>query len=72
MQNKTSNSLDAKHPNKIIYSLKVMTTLVEMGFFPVHEMPNPKNPEYTCWVFERSEEFDIALQRVLGPLEKEV
>lgn len=51
--------------NKIIYSLQKMLQLVEMGFIPVATMKNPKYPEYDCWVFERSEEFDAALTIVL-------
>lgn len=52
--------------NKIIYSLKVMRQLVEAGFFPVATLPNPKKPEYNCWVFEVSEEFQKELDRILG------
>ena len=42
--------------NKIIYSLKVMVQLVEMGNIPILTMENPKYPDYKCWVFEMTEE----------------
>ena len=41
--------------NKIIYSLKVMLALVERGHIPISAMENPKNPQYTCWVFKNDE-----------------
>ncbi len=52
--------------HKIVYSMRVMTKLVERGFFPVHEMPNPKNPEYRCWVFNNTKSFEKALLEILG------
>lgn len=52
--------------NKIIYSANVMTQLVERGFMPINHMPNPKYPEYTCWIFEDTEEFEQVLSEVLG------
>lgn len=51
--------------NKIIYSLKVMLALVERGFIPVAQMPNPRFPQYNCWVFEDTEEFEKVLSEVL-------
>lgn len=52
--------------NKIIYSLKVMEQLVEMGNIPVSQMPNPKFPQYTCWIFQITDKFEQDLDRVLG------
>lgn len=54
--------------SKIVYSLRVMLQLVERGFMPTATMPNPKYKEYDCWVFERSEAFDRALDEILGGL----
>lgn len=34
-----------------------MLELVERGHRPLYSMPNPKYPEYTCWVFENDESF---------------
>ena len=50
---------------KIIYSMKVMQQLVEMGFLPTATLPNPKDTKYNCWVFDWTEEFDKALCVVL-------
>ena len=52
--------------NKIIYSKKIVLKLLEMGFIPVEQFPNPFNPQYTCWAFEWTQEFDDALNVVLG------
>ena len=57
--------------NKIIYSLRIMLDLVEAGFIPFTTMPNPKYPQYDCWIFKRSEEFDAALDCILGGLPHE-
>lgn len=55
--------------NKIIYSLKVMLRLVELGHIPIATMENPKFPEYKCWVFENNEKFQQDLDNVLGGFE---
>jgi hypothetical protein len=52
---------------KIIYSLQIHIALQSLGFAPVTEMKNPKNPKYNCWVYEESKElleaFDALLTR---------
>lgn len=57
--------------NKIIYSLRVMVALVEAGFTPESAIPNPKYPNYNCWVFKRSEAFDRKLNEILGGMKYE-
>lgn len=52
--------------NKIIYSLKVMEQLVEKGNVPISTMPNPKFPQFSCWIFEVTEKFQGDLDIVLG------
>lgn len=51
---------------KIIYTLKLMVQLVEMGHQPVTAMPNPRHPNLTCWVFKNTEEFQRDLSLILG------
>jgi hypothetical protein len=51
---------------KVIYSLKVVRQLLEMGFRPVETLDNPINSKYKCWVFARTPEFERALDEVLG------
>lgn len=46
---------------KVIYSLKVVRQLLEMGFRPVETLDNPINERYKCWVFARTPEFEVAL-----------
>ena len=43
--------------NKIIYSLNIMEQLVNKGHVPVSSMPNPKYPQYMCWIFKVDEKF---------------
>ena len=50
---------------KIIYSKKVMTQLFEQGFRPIEITQNPLKPEFYCWVFEVTEEFQKALDEIL-------
>lgn len=52
--------------NKIIYSLKVMEQLVEKGNIPISTMPNPKFPQFNCWIFEVTEKFQRDLDIILG------
>lgn len=42
--------------NKIIYSLKINIGLQQKGFKPIAQLPNPKKPGFTCWVYEWSDE----------------
>lgn len=51
---------------QIIYSVKVMTKLVERGFIPKETMKNPKYSKFDCWIFEVTPEFQSALKEVLG------
>jgi hypothetical protein len=51
---------------KIIYSLRVMLALRAAGFEPLTTMPNPKHPQYNCWVFEETEDFKQELDEILG------
>lgn len=51
---------------KIIYSIHVMEELVARGHVPVATMPNPKKPEFLCWIFEVSPELQEDLDLVLG------
>ena len=52
--------------NKIIYSLRIMLRLVEMGHVPVSTIPNPKYPQFDCWIFKVDEDFEEDLNKVLG------
>ncbi len=51
---------------KVIYSLRVMRDLLEMGFRPIETLENPIDERYKCWIFEKTAEFDAALDKVLG------
>ena len=53
-------------PIKIIYSKKICEELMLLGFRPIEMMPNPIKPNFVCWVFEDTDEFEIVLNRVLG------
>lgn len=51
---------------KIIYSKRIMYALLEKGFRPIEGFPNPTNPQYLCWAFEWTDEFEQALSEILG------
>lgn len=50
---------------KIIYTLRIMVKLAEMGHQPITSMPNPKCPRLTCWVFKDTEEFERDLSLIM-------
>lgn len=52
--------------HKIIYSLQVMLKLVKLGHQPIQTMPNPKYPQYNCWIFEVTDAFQHDLDQILG------
>jgi len=51
---------------KIIYSLRAMEKLVAMGYIPIGTLPNPTKPEFMCWIFEVTPEFQRDVDIVLG------
>ena len=50
----------------IVYSLKVHSQLQIRGIPYLCQMPNPKNSNYTCWVYEKNEEFIEAFDEIVG------
>lgn len=56
----------AQLERKIIYSLKVMEKLVARGYLPTATLPNPSRPEYICWVFDVTPEFQKDVDEILG------
>lgn len=51
---------------KIIYSLRVYVELQQRGFKHISMMPNPKNENLNCWIFEATDEFLDALDEIIG------
>ena len=51
---------------KLIYSKRICEQLMLMGFRPVETIPNPIKPEFICWAFEETEEFNKAISLLLG------
>ena len=50
---------------KIIYSKNVCEQLMLMGFRPIETIPNPIKPEFVCWAFVETEEFNKTLDIIL-------
>lgn len=50
---------------KTIFSLRVRLALREAGFEPIMESPNPYKPGLKCWMYNETQEFLIALDRIL-------
>jgi hypothetical protein len=55
--------------NKVIYSLKIHIALRMAGFEPVFEMPNPRKPQYTCWIYEDTPELEEVFDRCIREME---
>lgn len=54
-----------KNNRKIIYPLWMNIALQEKGFKPLLQMPNPAKPQFTCWVYEWTEDFQKAFDELL-------
>ena len=57
-QNQKSNIM-------IVYSLKIHTALQLRGFKYIGTMPNPKNEQYNCWMYEKSPAFVEAFNEIV-------
>lgn len=53
-----------KQKSKVIYSMKIMKDLLQMGIFPQSTMQNPTNPEYLCWVYSVDDKLIKALDEI--------
>ena len=51
---------------KIVYSLRMHLLLQQQGFVYLTEMKNPKNPNFMCWVYERTPQFQDAFDKIVG------
>lgn len=51
---------------KVIYSLKLHIQLQNLGFKYLIEMKNPSNPAFLCWVYEDTEAFHNAFDKLLA------
>lgn len=51
--------------NRIIYSKRIMTKLVEAGYIPKGTMPNPTKQDFLCWIFEITPGFQEALDKFI-------
>ena len=52
--------------NKIIYSKRIMETLIARGHIPLQSMANPYKPEFQCWIFEVTDKLQKDLNEILG------
>lgn len=51
---------------KTVFSLRLRGALREEGIEPVLEMDNFRKPGFKCWMYERTEEFEQAFERLMG------
>ena len=59
-----SNSNDNQYV--IIYKLTLAVELMKKGHTVIATMPNPNRPNFTTWIFERSDEFIRDLEELKG------
>lgn len=41
----------------IVYTMRLAMSLMAIGYTPLSTMPNPKNPNLICWIFQKTPEF---------------
>lgn len=51
---------------KIIYTLRIHIKLQLIGIPYLIEMKNPKDSNYTCWVYEETPEFLSAFAQIMA------
>lgn len=49
----------------IVYKLKLAMALMKKGHKPSLTLPNPANPNFICWVFEKTPEFIKDFEQLL-------
>ena len=52
--------------NKIIYSLRIYLGLKEKGFEPIATTSNPQKPNFVCWIYEKTADFEEALSELMS------
>lgn len=50
---------------KVVYSMKNAIQMKIKGHKLLTTMPNPKNPKFSCWVFEDDPSFDSDLHQII-------
>ena len=51
--------------NKIIYSLRIYLRLKEKGIEPIATTSNPQKPNFICWIYNKDEAFEKALDEIM-------
>ena len=51
--------------SKVIYSLRIFLKLKELGYNPIATFENPNKAGFTCWVFEKSQDFINDLDNII-------
>lgn len=52
--------------NKIIYTRKIATKLIEAGNVPVGTTPNPSKPNFLCWIFAETPKFQSDFAKIVA------
>lgn len=51
--------------SKVVYSKNYATQMIVLGHKLLGTMPNPKKPEFICWIFENDDKFTEDLTRLI-------
>lgn len=51
---------------QLVFSLKVHTALTLAGFKYIEMMPNPRYPQFNCWVYEATPAFMKLFEELTG------
>ena len=57
---------DTKTKYFTVYNMKYAIELKKMGHIVALELPNPKKPEFICWVFEVDDTLRSDLEALKG------
>lgn len=56
---------------KIVYKMDLALELIQRGHEVLITMPNPKKPEFTCWVFSMDSTLERDIQSIVGGGQKD-
>ena len=62
----TINNKITNNKFKTIYSLKIRISLRNEGIEPLLEKNSPYKPGLKCWIYEVTDNFNKALDKILG------
>lgn len=54
-----------QNKTKLIFSMRIASQLIKIGYPVIETLPNPANPQLIMWVFEETPSFKKDFERLL-------